>query len=203
MKLQVLVILASLVGAACARPQPLSTEVVTNAGPLTARAPAREERGNLTPEERAAMMKEMREQHRQPVISAEMQQRREELSRLSPEQRRIKVEEWRKQGTNAGPVKASVAPPSLGLSRERRQNLATEERPGRVEAWRKSGTNAVPVQTVDPAERRAAVQERLKDLRAKKAAGQLSPDETRRLERLEQAQHFLRERATNNLPAAK
>lgn len=52
---------------------------------------------NLTPEERQARMRELREKHPEGPNREEMEKRREEFKNLSPEERQAKMKEWREK----------------------------------------------------------------------------------------------------------
>jgi translation initiation factor 3 subunit A len=108
----------------------------------------REQLKNLSPEEREAKIKELREKRR-----AEMEKTREELKKLPPEERAAKIKELRE--------KRAAERPEL-------KNLTPEER----EAKRK--------------EMKARMEQRLADLRKKKVDGTITPQEEKRLERMEE-----------------
>lgn len=83
----------------------VSATVRAEDGTTNAVAPTREQMREqwqkLTPEEREAKIKEMREKRGLPPVNAEMQKRREEWQKLTPEERRVKMQELRNQRTNA------------------------------------------------------------------------------------------------------
>jgi len=112
----------------------------------------RDQRQNLSPEERQARLREFREQHPDGPMRKEMEKRREELNNLSSEERQAKLKEWRE---NRG-------------DRPLRQGFSPQER----EAKRK--------------ELRQRFEKHHAELLKKKADGTLTPQEEKRLQRMEE-----------------
>lgn len=103
-----LLVAVLLAGAASGRAaDPASTN--TAVAPKISRDQLREQIKNLSPEERAARLKQWREQN--PSGTAEEALRRRELLRsLPPEEREAKLREWRDRGTtNAAGLRAALA----------------------------------------------------------------------------------------------
>ncbi len=81
----------------------------------TTRQDILEQLKNLTPAERDAKLKEIREKYgRVSPERQEMEKRREELKNLSPEEREKKIREWRQAG-------GADAPPTRSMSSEERE----------------------------------------------------------------------------------
>lgn len=108
----------------------------------------------------------------------------EELRALPPSEREARLQELRKQHG------LPTLSPEMQKRREELLKLTPEERRAKIEELRRSR----PVPPVDEkvrAQRRAALEQKLEALRARKAAGSLSPEEQKLLERLEQAKRLL------------
>lgn len=145
------VLLLSTAGGRAA--DPVSTN--TSAAPKISREQLREQIKNLTPEERAARLKQWREQNA-TGLAEESLRRRELLKGLTPAEREAKLKEWRERGaTNATSLR--TPPPKLTL----------EQR----EAKRK--------------EIRQRVESEYAKLRQKEADGSISDEERIRLRRVE------------------
>jgi hypothetical protein len=136
---------------------------------------------------------------------------REELRNLPPEERRARLQQLRGQfGTNAPPrgaarpedrpgVPRSEPPPRDKFMEQREQfrreltNLPPEERIRRMMEWREQhGARATPP-ALSPEEREAKrgdirqrVETQAAALRKKKADGSITPEESQRLDRMEQ-----------------
>jgi hypothetical protein len=130
---------------------------VTNAPAVSriSREQLREQIKNLTPEERAARLKQWREQNT-ALSTNELDRRREMLRALTPAEREAKLREWRQRGV-AGTNSLRTAP----------GKLSTEQR----EAKRK--------------EIQQRVQGEFEKLRQKEADGTISNEERIRLRRVE------------------
>lgn len=101
-----------------------------------------------------------------------------ELKNLSPEERRAKVQELRKQQANQEAAKR----------REQLQTLTPEEREARIKEFREKHPEVVKqIGGLSAEERRAKIKEKIEALQAKKAAGTITPQEERLLERMEGA----------------
>lgn len=113
---------------------------------------------NLTPAEREAKIRELRER-RGPAGSTrqEWEKFREEIKDLSPELRSAKMKEWREKHALSGPS-----------AREELRNATPEQRAARMKEWRER------------------LEKRVAGLRKKQTAGAISEDEQRQLERMEQ-----------------
>jgi hypothetical protein len=149
---------------------------VTNAPavPRISREQLREQIKNLTPEERAARLKQWREQNA-ALSTNELDRRRELLKALTPAEREAKLREWRQRGV-AGTNSLRTAPAKL--SQEQR------------EAKRK--------------EIQQRVQGEFEKLRQKEADGTISDEEKIRLRRVEAIRKRLTESpaATPAVPEA-
>ncbi len=101
-----------------------------------------------------------------------------EQKNLSPEERRAKVQEVRKQQANQDAAKR----------REQLQTLTPEEREARIKEFREKHPEVVKqIGGLSAEERQAKIKERMEALQAKKAAGTITPQEERLLERMEGA----------------
>jgi len=124
----------------------------------TPRDELREKLRNLPPEEREARIRELRER-RSITNSTRLQWEkfREEIKDLPPEQRAAKMKEWRdKHGPPRPPV------------RDELRNSTPEQRAARMKEWRER------------------LEKRVAELRRKQAAGDISDDQKRQLERMQQ-----------------
>jgi hypothetical protein len=102
--------------------EPVSTN--TPAAPKISREQLREEIKNLTPEERAARLKQWREQNATGLVEESIR-RRELLKGLTPAEREAKLKEWRERGaTNT----ASLRTPPPKLTPEQREAKRMEIR---------------------------------------------------------------------------
>lgn len=122
---------------------------------------------------------------------------REQLKNLSPEERQAKLREMRDRvGGLTGP-QLEKRRAEFEKMREELQSLPPAERAARLQAWRQTngfGTNSLlgPIPPrLNPAdseakrgEFRERIQSELKQLKAKQAEGSLTPEETRRLQRM-------------------
>lgn len=152
--LPILAAAALLAGIASGRAaEPASTNPL--AAPKISREQLREQIKNLTPEERAARLKQWREQNA-AGLAEESLRRRELLKGLPPAEREAKLREWRQRGaTNA----ANLRTPPPKLTPEQR------------EAKRK--------------EIQQRVESEYEKLRQKEADGKISDEERVRLRRIE------------------
>lgn len=102
---------------------PLAGRAQTNTNAVPAPADFRqfqEQLKNLSPEQRAAKIKEFREK------------RQEELMKLPPEQRRAKLEELRQQRAKAAPSDREVAEQRRAKIRERLEVLRAKKAEGKL-----------------------------------------------------------------------
>ncbi|MFM1769902.1 MAG: hypothetical protein RJA22_2431 [Verrucomicrobiota bacterium] len=128
------------------------------------------------------------------------EQLREQLKDLTPEQRQAKLKEMRERlgppGGLSGPL-FEKRRAEFEKFRQELQSLPPAERAARLQAWRQTnglGTNSLlgPIPPgLNPADSEAKrgqfrerIQAELEQLKAKKAGGTLTPEETRRLERM-------------------
>lgn len=121
---------------------------------------------------------------------------REQLKRLPPEERQAKIQELREKYKVTGPLREEAE-----KRREEWKNLPPEERLEKMREWRaKRSGDAQDPRSFTPEERearrkeiRSRLETQLGELRKKKAAGPLTPEEERRLQHMEQvAKHFER-----------
>jgi len=143
----------------------------------------REQWRQLTPEQKQARLRELRQQR--AVSSGDFRQFREELRNLSPAERQAKMQEFLRQRGLPAPG------PDWPKRREELSRLSPEERRAKIQAWRRQRTNAPPELRPVAEQRRALLRQRLEALRLKKANGTLAPEEARQLDRLERALRFL------------
>jgi DNA repair exonuclease SbcCD ATPase subunit len=159
----------------------------------------REQLKNLTPAEREARLKELRARHGEPAPNvvpgpgpggpppeqreairrrfaeqfqnlppeereAKMRELREQFERMSPEERAARLREFQGKAGERG----SVVPGNPRTMREQLPGVSPEQREARLREFR------------------VQMEARYKDLKAKEAAGTLSPEERGQLQRLEQ-----------------
>jgi hypothetical protein len=98
-----------------------------------------------------------------------------ELKNLTPEERRARVQELRKRQANQDAARP----------RDQAQTLTPEEREARIKEFREKHPEVVKqIGGLSAEERRAKIKERMEALQAKKAAGTITPQEERLLERM-------------------
>lgn len=120
----------------------------------------REQLKNLTPEEREAKLKELREKFGKSADSDEARKRREEFQKLTPEEREAKMKEFRaKQGQRPG------GGGELAKQREELKNVPPEERAAKLK------------------ELREKMEKRHDELLKKKTEGTLTAEEQEQLNR--------------------
>ena len=137
----------------------------------------REKLRNLSPEEKEALIKEWREKQGDRNFGPPPELR-EKLKNLPPEEREAKMKEWReKQG----------APFRDGDRKFGPGDRDGDRRPG-LDDLRGLGINPEELKDLSPEERRVKVREaaekRLADLKKKQAAGTLTVEEERQLDRM-------------------
>jgi len=114
---------------------------------------------------------------------------REQLKNLPPSEREAKLKEFREKYNQTSPLRDQ-----LEQRREELKNLSPEEREAKVREWRQqASTNAPAVRTLTPSDREARLknirerlQKQLADLRKKKEDKTITPEEEKRLERMEE-----------------
>lgn len=122
---------------------------------------------------------------------------REQLKNLSPEERQAKLREMRERAGGPTGPQLEKRRAEFEKMRQELQGLPPAERAARLQQWRQTngfGTNSIlgPIPPrLNPAdseakrgEFRERIQSELKQLKAKEAAGTLTPEETRRLQRM-------------------
>lgn len=168
------IVAASLVAAT---PAAECADAQTNTPPARL---TREQWQKMTPEERQARTQELR-QKRATSTNAAPLTLREELRNLSPAEREAKLQELR--------AKQGLPPlsPELQKRRDELMKLSPAERQAKIEEIRKSRPSGATVDEKAREQRRAALQKKLAELRAKKAEGKLTPQDEKRLEQLEKA----------------
>ena len=128
----------------------------------------RQELKGLSPEQRQARLRELREKKRQPISREELEKRRKELRKLPPAERAAKLKELREKIGEHPKFKA----------------MTPEQRKAKRE------------------ELKRRFEKQLNELREKKSTDSLTPQETKRLQRMESmAQRFKQARETNNPPS--
>ncbi|MEI7733458.1 MAG: hypothetical protein WCO56_28060 [Verrucomicrobiota bacterium] len=165
----------------------------TTNGTQTNRTEIREKFRHLTPEEREIKLKEMHEKHGNKT--AETEKRKEELKNLPPAEREAKLKEFREK--HGGPA----GNPLLEKLREELKNLPPEQREAKLKEFKEQHPELASGlekkhqdwQKLPPEERAAKAKEYrakmdtvLEKLRQKKAAGTLSDEQAKRLERMEE-----------------
>jgi uncharacterized membrane protein len=153
----------------------------------------RKELEGLPPEQREARMKEIRERMKN---SPEMQKLREEIMALPPEQREAKMKEIREKFAKEG----APAPEAL-KQREEFNKLAPEQREAKLKEMKEREAKAPATgdfekrreefKNLPPEQREAKMKEfreqfmaRRTELEKKKAAGTLTPEEEKALDRM-------------------
>lgn len=189
------VVLASSVMAqeAPQKPREEATAKTTKPEALPSREQIRKELEALPPEQREARMKEIRERMKN---SPEMQKLREEIMALPPEQREAKMKEIREKYAKEG----APAPEAL-KQREEFNKLTPEQREAKLKEMKEREAKAPAVgdfekrreefKNLPPEQREAKMKEfreqfmaRRTELEKKKAAGTLTPEEEKALDRM-------------------
>ncbi len=160
---------------------------------LPSREQIRKELEALPPEQREARMKEIRERMKN---SPEMQKLREEIMALPPEQREAKMKEVREKFAKEGPS----APEAL-KQREEFNKLTPEQREAKLKVMKEREAKAPAAgdfekrreefKNLPPEQRETKMKEfreqfmaRRTELEKKKAAGTLTPEEEKALDRM-------------------
>lgn len=170
----------------------VAAQANTNAVPARL---TREQWQQLTPEEREARLKALREQREntagQPVSL------REQIRALPPEEREAKLKEIRAQ-QGLPPLN-----PEMQKLREDLMKMSPEERQAKLAEMRKNRPTQPPVDEKVLEQRRAALLKKLAELRARKAEGKLSPEDEKRLVELERAEKIMQTRPLPKKPEEK
>jgi len=162
-------------------PRVMAGEAQTNAVPARL---TREQWQKLTPEEREARLKVLREQ-RESGTAQPMPSLRDQIRDLPPAEREAKLKEWRAQ-QGLPPLD-----PELQKRREELLLMSPEERQAKLAELRKNRPASPPVDEKVLEQRRAALLKKLAELRAQKAEGKLSPEDEKRLVELERAEKIM------------